>query len=325
MKVEHIQETKKDEGVDVWKSVKPLAPLFLVAGIYFKDEKRRKCLDFCLKIYSALVLLSLVVVFFINVVQVAFFIPCTALFLYKIVQVFAIFYAVTMQAVWMKIIQKQEQCCCVLGVALHGLDDEIHQQLRKIVKIWMGLVLLVILFINGRILYYAFSLPFEDGSGDEPEFAFISLIITGGTYMPDKVVYTLTFLTTFYLFSNIALFLAYFILWCYFLYQTFTKFQIAIKNMVGSEREIPFEIIENLRLKYELCLESVLQCDTSFKYYIGYTIFHVTSNTCIYIYMAASSEHGIALPYIINIGFRIIIFITMAGCPALVYNNVSTP
>ena len=320
-----MKETRKDEGVDVWKSLKPLAPLFLVAGIYFKDEKRRKCLGFCLRIYSALVLLSLLVVFFINVVQVAFFIPCTSLFLYKIVQVFAIFYAVTMQALWMKIIQKQEQCCCVLGVALHGLDDEIHLQFRKIVKVLMGLVLLVILLVNGGNLYYAFSLSSEDGSGDEPGFAFISLIITGGTYMPDKVVYTLTFLATFYLFSNIALFLAYLILWCYFLYQTFTKFQIAIKKMVGSEREIPFEIIENLRLKYELCLESLLQCDTSFKYYIGYTIFHVMSNTCIFIYMAASSGDGIALSYIITIGFCIIIFTTMAGCPALVYNNVSTP
>ena len=308
-----MKETRKDEGVDVWKSVKPLAPLFLVAGIYFKDEKRRKCLDFCLRIYSALVLLSLLVVFFINVVQVAFFISCTSLFLYKIVQVFDFFYAVTMQALWMKIIQKQEQCCCVLGVALHGLDDEIHLQFRKIVKVLIGLLLLVILLVNGGNLCYAFSL------------SSISLIITGGTYMPDKVVYTLTFLATFYCFSNIALFLAYFILWCYFLYQTFTKFQIAIKNMVGSEREIPFEIIENLRLKYELCLESVLQCDTSFKYYIGYTIFHVMSNTCIFIYMAASSGDGMALSYIITIGFCIIIFITMAGCPALVYNNVSTP
>ena len=294
MKVEHIQETKKDERVDVWKSVKPLAPLFLVAGIYFKDEKRRKCLDFCLRIYSALVLLSLLVVFFINVVQVAFFIPCTSLFLYKIVQVFATFYAVTMQAVWMKIIQKQEQCCCVLGVALHGLDDEIHQQLRKIVKMVMGLLLLVILFGNGGILFYAFSIPSEDGPGEEPGFASISLIITGGTYMPDKFVFTLTFFTSFYLFSNITLFLAYFILWCYFLYQTFTKFQIAIKKMVGSEREIYFEIIENLRLKYELCLESVLQCDTSFKYYIGYTFFHVMSNTCIFIYMAASYHSHIS-------------------------------
>ena len=304
----------------ILKCLDKLTPFFIVVGIYVEDEGRKRSRDIAIKIYCGFVIMSFFALISISIVEVPYFVPCTLLLLYKIVELLSVLYSAIMHPVWMKIMRHQKQCCCILYEVLCELHLEFR--LEKIVKVSKA-VLFSTAFIGLGVTifhYYMFIKVYVIEGNKE----FVDLSpIAPGIPIPITIISS-TLLHMYFFFMSLALVLyqSYYMLWCYLLYKIFSKFNMEMASSVLDKKDLSFENIENLQSKYELCLKVVRCCDRYVCLFIGYTILHSTSILCVLIYVVASSIPESTFIYGIVFGVSIMLVLT-GVCPVVIYNNVS--
>ena len=75
---------------------------------------------------------------------------------------------------------------------------------------------------------------------------------------------------------------------CYVLYCDFRKYNQQLSSETSSS--ISKEILENLWKMHELRLDALQQMDNCFRFVLGTTIFFITSNLCLIVYLVAVAE-----------------------------------
>ena len=305
----------------ILKCLNKLTPFFFIIGIYVEDEGRKRSRDIVIKIYCGLVILFIFATISISIVEVPYFVPCTSLLLYKIMELLSVIYSAIIHPVWWKIMRHQKQCCCILYEVLCELHLELSFRVEKIVKVVKGVLFFSAFIGLGGIFHYYLFIKVYVIEGNK-EFVDLSPIAPGIPILITIISSTLLHIYFFFVALGLNLYLSYFMIWCYLLYKIFSRFNMKMASNVFDKKDLSFENIENLRAKYELCLKAVRCCDRYFCLFIGYTILYSTCVLCVLIYVAASSIQKSTFTYVIVLGVFIMLVVT-GVCPVVIYNKVS--
>ena len=294
IQMEHIRQAENPTRRHMWYSVRRFSSLFVLLGIYAKDDKRVKCLNIVAKIYCGLIMCIPTITLFLYFPYIYKSIHCTTYFLYTLGNALLSFWLVVTYGIWIYINHNVSKLCSSLEKTLHVMNADLPGNVHR--KTTILLVIMIIMFIGNlarlfesiRSTLYKLFVPELLDCADSyylnifpdpiPNFYFVHQFLINITGFLQSVI--------------ISLVSTYFAGWCYLSYICFDAYELKLKRIIQSQ-SLTSSVTEEIRLNFEECLKLAVDIDRYFSVFLGFTFVCFMTVVCSCIFLTASGRSEI--------------------------------
>ena len=312
-------EEQQVDKLMIWKAIRRLSLIFVLVGIYARDDRRAKCLDIAAIVYCGLVMCISSASFLLYLPYIYFSSSCTSYFVHVLGNALVTLCVVATSGVWIYINLNITKLCISLEDIYIKMKASFPPNLNH--KVTVVKVFLIILLISnlGRMIPMVQS-TWSKISDPHTHFTksdwyYVQLVPLQGLYFVHMCLDAFTY---FLFIGAMSIVYVFFAFWCYLSYSCFVAYEAKLsellKDNIGSSASL-----EKMRLYFEDCLSFMIESNSIFMVFLGFTFLCHMSILCLYIFLSASENAEVRTTgfYL----FNIIPALAFTTIPAIISNG----